>query len=110
MPEVSSMDNIFSTIPENPGKELFDQVLQHGSVRIERIISKGHTSPDEGWYDQRENEWVMVLEGSGSIQFEDGREVTLGKGDYLNIPCHARHRVSWTDPDQLTVWLAVFYT
>ncbi len=79
-------------------------------MRIERIISKGHTSPDDSWYDQRENEWVMVLEGSGSIMFEDGREVTLEKGDYLNIPSHAKHRVTWTDPDHDTVWLVVFYS
>ena len=104
------MDNIFSMLPENPGKERFDQVLQHGRVRIERIISKGHKSPDEGWYDQCENEWVLVLEGSGSILFEDGRELTLEKGDYLNIPCHTKHRVSWTEPGQVTVWLAVFYS
>jgi cupin 2 domain-containing protein len=52
---------------------------------------------------------VVVLEGSGIIAFEDGREITLGRGDCINIPAHVRHRVKWTDPDRVTVWLAVFY-
>ena len=103
------MDNIFSPLPENIGKEVFDELVHHQNVRIERIISKGHTSPDDGWYDQSENEWLIVLEGSGAILFEDGNEVNLNKGDYLNIPSHSKHKVTWTDPDNVTIWLAVFY-
>lgn len=103
------MDNIFSPLPENIGKEVFDELVQHENVRIERIISKGHTSPDDGWYDQSENEWLIVLEGSGAILFEDGNTVNLNKGDYLNIPSHSKHKVTWTDPDNVTIWLAVFY-
>jgi cupin 2 domain-containing protein len=33
----------------------------------------------------------------------------MGPGDYIDVPAHQRHRVEWTDPDQDTVWLAVFY-
>ncbi len=103
------MGNIFSSLPENPRKEIVDELLRHGNVRIERIASKGHTSPDEGWYDQGENEWVIVLEGAGRILFENGFEVSMKKGDYMNIPARSRHKVTWTDPDNVTVWLAVFY-
>ena len=104
-----NMGNIFSPLPENIGKEVFDALVQHENVRIERIISKGHTSPDDDWYDQSENEWLIVLEGSGAILFEDGNTVNLNKGDYLNIPSHSKHKVTWTDPDNVTIWLAVFY-
>ena len=103
------MDNFFSQIPEDLTHEAFLEILSADGVRIERIVSKGHTSPDSGWYDQEENEWVLVLEGSGTLEFEDGRQVVLEKGDYLNIPAHERHRVVRTDPDRPTVWLAVFY-
>lgn len=103
------MDNIFSSMPEDAGREVFEELIHHGNVRIERIISKGHTSPDDGWHDQSENEWIIVLEGSGEILFEDGSKVNLIKGDYLNIPSHSKHKVTWTDPGRLTVWLAVFY-
>ncbi|MFP8878842.1 MAG: phosphoribosylaminoimidazole carboxylase, partial [Myxococcota bacterium] len=37
------------------------------------------------------------------------RSARLGPGDHLNIPAHTRHRVAWTDPDQATIWLAIFY-
>ncbi len=103
------MKNIFSSIPETISEEVFDTLLKHECIRIERIISKGQTSPDEGWYDQKENEWVIVLDGCGIVFFEDGREIKLCKGDFLNIMAHEKHRVKWTDPDRITIWLAVFY-
>lgn len=103
------MNNIFQNIPSNLSAEVFEDVIKHKDVRIERIISKGHSSPDQGWYDQEEHEWVMVLQGAGTLAFEDGSTQTLKAGDYLNIPAHTKHKVSWTDPDQVTVWLAVFY-
>lgn len=101
--------NIFTGIPDQLKNEAFEDLLKADSIRIERILSQGHSSPEAGWYDQDENEWVMVLEGSGEITFENGKVVLLSKGDYLNIPSHSRHKVSWTDPDKLTVWLAIFY-
>jgi cupin 2 domain-containing protein len=104
------MDNIFSSIPEQFDKEIVNVISTHGPLRIERILSKGHTSPAEGWYDQSEHEWVVVLEGSGTVLFENGSEVTLARGDHLHIPAHARHKVARTAPDQITVWLAIFYS
>ena len=101
------MANIFAQLPVHLEQERFDELLRAEHLRIERIVSCGQTSPE--WYDQLENEWVMVLEGSGTILFEDGVEVTLNKGDYIDIQAHVRHKVSWTDPDNLTVWLAIFY-
>ncbi len=105
-----SMGNILSALPEDFGLETFEELVHHGQLRIERIISKGHTSPADGWYDQEENEWVVVLEGAGTILFEDGESAHLAKGDYLAIPAHTRHRVVWTDPDRPTIWLAVHYS
>ena len=103
------MNNIFNLIPDDLEKEDFKELLGTENIRIERIISKGHTSPENGWYDQKENEWVIVLKGSGTILYEDGSEINLKTGDYINIPSHVRHKVSWTDPDNPTIWLAVFY-
>ena len=102
-------ENIYGSIPDDLNVETLDEIISSPGIRIERIISKGHTSPEKGWYDQEENEWVMVLEGSGTLTFEDGSVAHLSKGEHINIPSHCRHRVSWTDPDQLTIWLAVFY-
>lgn len=103
------MVNIFSSLPDNLEQESFEELLLHKNIKIERIVSKGHTSPKAGWYDQDKNEWVLVLEGSGSILFENGDEFNLKKGDYLNIPAHTRHKVTRTGPDSITIWLAIYY-
>lgn len=103
------MTNIFESIPDKLDQEFFDVLAEKDNVRIERIISKGHTSPKTGWYDQQQDEWVIVLKGAAIIAFEDGQEVQLGVGSHLNIPAHTRHKVKWTQADVETVWLAVHF-
>jgi cupin 2 domain-containing protein len=101
--------NIFQAIPDNLEEEIFQQLVNSEHVRIERIISKGHKSPESGWYDQEKNEWVMVLKGEATLSFESQASVHLHTGDFINIPSHKKHRVDWTDPDGETIWLAVHY-
>jgi len=102
--------NILLNIPEDLPEELFEVIQTGDGVRIERIVSRGHASPDGFWYDQQGHEWILVLKGGAALLFEgQPNPVVLGPGDYLNIPAHTRHRVEWTDPKQETVWLAIFY-
>lgn len=102
--------NFFSEIPGSLPEEVFEVVARSGAVRIERIISRGQASPRGFWYDQEENEFVMVLKGGAKLAFEGRKDlVVLGTGDYLDIPAHTKHRVEWTDPNGTTVWLAVHY-
>lgn len=103
------VESIFKFAPAATDSEVFEEIVRSGHVRIERILSPARTSPESGWYDQEENEWVVVLRGSGRLAFDDGTEVVLDAGDYIDLPAHTRHRVAWTDPDRVTVWLAVFY-
>ena len=105
----SYLNNIFHDIPEKIPSEIFEEILSTENIRIERIISHGHSSPEEGWYDQNENEWVMVLSGQGIIEFADGRIITLSQGDYLNIEAGEKHKVLGTHPEDITIWLVVFY-
>lgn len=43
------------------------------------------------------------------MRFESEAEPrSLGPGDWLVIPAHARHRVDYTQASPPTVWLAVF--
>jgi cupin 2 domain-containing protein len=100
--------NLFDQIPEKAPKELFTELLSANNVRIERIVSFGQVSPNGFWYEQAENEWVLLLEGSAQILFDD-RLVDLAPGDYLNIQAGERHRVEKTATNGRTVWLAVFY-
>jgi cupin 2 domain-containing protein len=101
--------NLYADIPESLDKELFDTLAVGRDLRIERIVSLGHSSPAQDWYDQDSDEWVVLLQGAAVIAYPDGSEVTLGGGDCLHIPAHCRHRVKWTDPDNATVWLAIHY-
>jgi len=107
---VPSPNNLFELVSPESGNESVAELLNGEGVRIERIVSRGHSSPPDFWYDQAENEWVIVLSGSARLQFEDDTDqLELGPGDYISIPAHTRHRVAWTDPGRETVWLALFY-
>lgn len=103
------MKNLFDLLPDELPEELIETLVHTNSARIERIVSRGHATPEGEWYDQDDNEWVVLLDGAARLVFEDGREVSMAPGDWLDIPAHARHRISWTDPERATVWLAVFY-
>lgn len=100
--------NIFTGIPAQLPQELFTVLLDNSAVRIERIVSRGHRTEDDDWYDQDGDEWVILLQGQAVIVYErDLGAITLNPGDYLLIPAHVRHRVDWTAPEIDTVWLAV---
>jgi len=105
-----SDNNVFAVIPQCLDQELVEILVENKEVCIERIVSKGHTSPASGWYDQAKNEWVIVLKGEAIISFENESEIRLRAGSYINIAAHKKHRVSWTDPDLETIWLAVHYS
>ena len=110
MPEKDSlMPNLFHDIPSRLPEELATTLLSSERVRIERIVSHGHSSPEGFWYDQGQPEWVIVLQGAARLRFADESHPTdLRVGDFIHIPAHRPHRVEWTTPDEPTIWLAVF--
>lgn len=101
--------NIYNNIPQDLSKEVFEDIITSKNVRIERIISNAHHSPDNYWYDQEQSEWVIVLKGEAEIEYNDAAVLKLETGDYINIPAHTKHRVKSTSEDGITLWLAVFY-
>ena len=101
--------NLFDNLPTRLPQELTEVLAESASVRIERIVSTGQSSPPDVWYDQVDHEWVAVLQGEARLVYEDGTGIQLREGDHLLIPAHCKHRVDWTTTEQPTVWLAVFY-
>lgn len=102
------MKNLFTTPPEArpTAAEFFETVLTGPSgLKVERIISHGHATPEGTWYDQPLDEWVMVLQGTARLAYEDGSDVSLGPGDHVFLPRRIRHRVAETSSPCL--WLAV---
>ena len=63
-----SVKNIFDDLPQHLPKELVQMLLRAADVRIERIISHGHASPADFWYDQDQHEWVIVLKGAARLR------------------------------------------
>ncbi len=95
-------------VPKGLDAERFETLLRTGVVRFERIISNGQTTPTGEWYDQAWDEWVTVLSGAAALLVEGEPEPhRLEPGDWLFLPAHVRHRVTYTAVDEPTVWLAV---
>lgn len=103
------MNNLFRNIPPAAPKEFFETLASGRGLRVERIVSRGHSAPESGWFDQQQDEFVVLLSGAAGLEFDDGSRVELGPGDWLNIPARRRHRVTWTAENEKTVWLAVHY-
>ncbi len=104
------VSNLLENIPAQLPEELIEVLASSENVRIERIISRGHTSPKDFWYDQDQNEFVLLLKGKAELEFSDpSKTIMLDEGDLLIIPAHQRHRVSWTRPEIETIWLVVNY-
>ena len=104
----TSSSNLYADLPTLLPEELIEKLVDSKDVRIERIVSTGHTSPPEFWYDQGESEWIVVLQGEAILEFEDEKR-RLVPGDYVLIPPHRKHRVTSTSFKEPTVWLAVFF-
>lgn len=109
MDDLLRIGNLRSAIPPQLPEELVSTLVERPGVRIERIVSRGHRSPDDFWYDQEESEFVVVLSGHARIELLGQGELDLRPGDYIELPAHVKHRVSWTSTEQDTVWLAIFY-
>jgi cupin 2 domain-containing protein len=87
--------------------ELVEELYHSRAVRITRIHSEGHTTPEGSWYDQDQDEWVALLAGSADLRFADGTMITLGPGDWVLIPAHVVHRVEHTSSSPRALWLAM---
>ena len=100
--------NLLENIPPRTAPESINELLSHPGVRIERIVSHGHASPDGFWYDQDDDEWVAVITGEAELLIEgEPAPRELERGDWVFLPAHCRHRVVRTATGRPTVWLAV---
>jgi cupin 2 domain-containing protein len=97
--------NIFADHDQGSDEESFLTLFENSSVKIEKIASHSHSSPAGFWYDEAEEEWVIVLRGAAALEFAGGEIVEMTEGDYLLIPRHVRHRLARTSEN--TLWLAL---
>lgn len=100
------VNNLFANIPKHADQECFTTLLEKTHCKIERIVSYGQSSPEGFWYDQAQDEWVLLIQGEAELDV-DGQMVRLVTGDYLMIKAGVRHRVVRTAADTPTIWLTV---
>ena len=106
----SDSGNLFADVALPSLAEQFTGLVHGCKFRCERIVSHGHSTPPGEWFDQSDDEWVVLLSGSATLQIEGettARE--LHPGDWVLLPAHLRHRVEQTDGAQPTVWLAIHF-
>ncbi len=102
--------NLLTNYPDASQQECLEGLIKDRTIRIERIVSKGQASPPDFWYDQEEEEWVLLLRGSAGLRFHTSPKIiTMKAGDSLHIPAHMKHRVEWTEENKETVWVAVYW-
>jgi cupin 2 domain-containing protein len=90
--------------------EIVDSLVERPGLRVERIMSTGQTTPEGQWYDQETDEWVLLVAGAARLRIEgEGTDRKLGEGDWILLPAHCRHRVTWTQAEPPTVWLAIHF-
>ena len=104
------MNNLFDELPARAPEEIVTELLLlRKGVRIERIVSSGQSTPTDKPYDQDHDEWVLLLTGAAGLWIEGQGERDLRPGDYVLIPAHCLHRVTWTVNGGPTVWLAIHF-
>lgn len=105
----SKAENIFELPEQLPSEELFETLLEHEKILIEKVVSSGQVTPTGDWYDQDRDEWLIVLQGEGELSYEDGSRIKLNKGDYQFIPARQKHRVEYTSTEPPCIWLTLFF-
>jgi cupin 2 domain-containing protein len=100
--------NLLAGLPPRQAEEQVERLIDGPNMRIERIVSTGQASPPGFWYDQPDDEFVVLLSGAARLRFEkDDLILDLTPGDWVEIPAHVHHRVECTQAEPPTVWLAV---
>lgn len=102
--------SLLADLPKTLAEERFETLLQTPGLRLERILSLGHATPEGEWYDQEQDEWVLLIQGEARLRIEGcAAELSMKPGDTVLLPAHCRHRVEWTTPEEVTVWLALHH-
>lgn len=102
-----NIENLFERPTYKFENEIVNTLLSGKNIRIEKIISDGHTT---GWYDQDHDEFVCLLTGYAELEiFNDNgalNTIKLSQGDNILLKKHTKHRVTKTTKCN---WLCIFF-
>ena len=68
------LDNLFADIADRSDTEQFVELLAAPGLRIERIVSIGHSTPSGEWLEQDRPEWVLLVQGAATLRLEGAPE------------------------------------
>ena len=63
--------NLLADLPPPTEEEHFETLFCNPQLRIERIVSHRHASPPGFWYEQADDEWVMLVQGCAELEFDN---------------------------------------
>ena len=113
--EMHLLKSFVSTTPFAPGRRPFfkyrDLGLEGASGGRMRAYHstaiKGMLEPTGWHYHTCEMQFVYVIKGRITLEFEDGTEATFGAGDSLFIPGGVRHNEIYASEDKETLEVSV---
>ncbi|MDR3636961.1 MAG: phosphoribosylaminoimidazole carboxylase [Isosphaeraceae bacterium] len=98
--------NLFSDVPGDLRDELFTTLLDAANMRIERIVSQGHASPEGPGTTKTTTSGSSSLKGTVRLKFEDETVETRPR-EVVNILVHRRHWVDGRRPtSRQSGWLS----
>ena len=72
-PRENVLTNLLRDLPDAATAEVFTALLERPGCRIERIVSRGQTTPEQAPYRQAHEEWVLLLKGAARIALKGAR-------------------------------------
>lgn len=99
---MNNLYNVFKNIKISSDGEIEEKIYEDESLKIIRTMSLDQVTD---FYDQEELEIVILLGGVAEIEYDDGRTISLEKGDTLEIKPHEIHRVK---SQEKAIWLCIF--
>lgn len=90
-------------------KENYLDLLKCKQFRLEKIVSKGYSTPQNIWLSEDKNEFILLLKGKAELLFENGNIINLIEGDYFIIPSGTKHKVTKTSRKPICYWLTIHY-
>jgi hypothetical protein len=88
---ITKSANLFSELPHSLPEELIEILVDAPNIRIERIISTGHASLPEFWYDQAESESNPLL--TCSHRFNQSNPDYPATGTHTSSACSVQARI-----------------
>lgn len=99
--------NIFDPPADTGEHEIFTTIFKSDKIEITKIDGLRAFNKPGKWYDQEDDEWVILLQGKATLEFQNDESIQLNSGDYIFIEAHKPHRIKQSSNKPNCLWLAI---